>query len=30
MRYDDSADPNEKGKFIQIKEILSFGLFFRI
>lgn len=30
LRYDDSAEPNENGKFVQIKEMLSFGLFFRI
>ena len=30
MRYDDSVQPNAKGKFLQFKELLSFGLYFRI
>ena len=30
MRYDDSVEPNAKGSFLQFKELLSFGLYFRI
>ena len=30
MRYDDSVAPNAKGSFLQFKELLSFGLYFRI
>ena len=30
MRYDDSVAPNAKGSYLQFKELLSFGLYFRI